>query len=314
MNSFSFIHKPVLLKEVLYFLDLKQGDVIFEGTLGGAGHTVEIIKAIAPTGKLIGVDLDSQAISTATKLLKKFSDNVVLVRDNFTNIKDILRKLDVEYIDGFFLDLGLSLDQIERSKRGFSYIRDEKLDMRFDSGNPKSAYGVVNEYPEEKLREIFYTYGEEKWAARIAKNIVEYRKLKKIESTGELVEIIKKSIPYSERYKRGHPAKRVFQAIRIEVNDELENLEKALEEGFRVLKSGGRMVVISYHSLEDRIVKQKFSAFSGKCICPPGLPVCTCGVKKQAEIITKKVVTPSKQELEENPHSRSAKLRAIEKV
>lgn len=310
-----FTHKPVLLKEVLYFLNLKQGDIVFEGTLGGAGHTVEIIKAIAPTGKIIGVDQDSLAVSTATKKLREFSKNVVLIMDNFANVKKILQKLNIDRIDSFFLDLGLSSIQIEKSGRGFSYIRDEKLDMRYDHESSFSAYNVVNEYSKRKLEEIFFKYGEERWSSRIAEKIVSFRNYKKIESTAKLVEIIKESIP--KKYKqpgKGHPAKRVFQAIRIEVNRELENLEEALDEGFKVLRSGGRMVIISYHSLEDRIVKKKFLNFSGKCKCPSNFPICRCGAKKEAKIITKKVVSPAPDEIKENPRSKSAKLRVLEKL
>jgi len=313
--NFENIHKPVLLREVLYYLNLKQGDIIFDGTLGGAGHTVEIIKVIAPTGKVIGVDLNSQAVSTATNRLKNYTDNVILVSDNFANVESILKKLNIKKLNGFFLDLGLSSFLIEKSGRGFSYLRNEKLDMRFDCNGVLSAYNVVNEYKEDKLKEIFYKYGQERWAPVVAKNIVSYRRSRKINYTGELVEIIRRSIPsYYKKYRKGHPAKRIFQAIRIEVNKELENLSNALESGFKVLKGGGRMVIISYHSLEDRIVKEKFMFFSGKCICPPNFPVCRCGARKQAEIITKKVVKPLPIEVEENPRSSSAKLRALEKL
>ena len=313
--NFENIHKPVLLREVLYYLNLKQGDIIFDGTLGGAGHTVEIIKVIAPTGKVIGVDLNSQAVSTATNRLKNYTDNVILVSDNFANVESILKKLNIKKLNGFFLDLGLSSFLIEKSGRGFSYLRNEKLDMRFDCNGVLSAYNVVNEYKEDKLKEIFYKYGQERWSPVVAKNIVSYRRSRKINYTGELVEIIRRSIPsYYKKYRKGHPAKRIFQAIRIEVNKELENLSNALESGFKVLKGGGRMVIISYHSLEDRIVKEKFMFFSGKCICPPNFPVCRCGARKQAEIITKKVVKPLPIEVEENPRSSSAKLRALEKL
>ncbi len=313
--NFENIHKPVLLREVLYYLNLKQGDIIFDGTLGGAGHTVEIIKVIAPTGKVIGVDLSSQAISTAAHRLENYADNVILVSDSFANVESILKKLNIKKLNGFFLDLGLSSFLIEKSGRGFSYLRNEKLDMRFDCNGVLSAYNVVNEYKEDKLKEIFYKYGQERWAPVVAKNIVSYRRSRKINYTGELVEIIRRSIPsYYKKYRKGHPAKRIFQAIRIEVNKELENLSNALESGFKVLKGGGRMVIISYHSLEDRIVKEKFMFFSGKCICPPNFPVCRCGARKQAEIITKKVVKPLPIEVEENPRSSSAKLRALGKL
>ena len=309
------VHVPVLLKEVLYYLNLKQGDIIFDGTLGGAGHTIEIIKAIAPTGRVIGVDLHSQTISTATSKLKKFSKNVVLVNDNFANIKKILKRINIESIDGMLLDLGLSSFLIDRSKRGFSYLKDEKLDMRFGDNINLSAFDVVNEYPQGKLIEIFRRYGEERWSGLIAKNIVEHRKTGDVKTTGELVEIIKDSIPRKFKYKRkGHPAKRIFQAIRMEVNKELDNLEKAIKDGFEILKSDGRMVIISYHSLEDRMVKSKFLQYEGVCTCPPDFPVCKCDRKKRAEIITRKVVRPKPEEISQNPRSKSARLRVLEKL
>jgi len=308
------IHIPVLLKEVLEYLNLKPGNIVFDGTLGGAGHTVEIFKAIAPTGKLIVVDKDSQAISTAASLFKNYN-NIFFYKGNFADVKNIIKSFGIKKIDGFFLDIGLSSIQIEKSGRGFSYIRDEKLDMRMDIGNPLSAFNVVNEYSEQELKEIFFKFGEEKYSSNIAKNIVLSRKSKPIETTRQLNEIIEKSIPGKEKYsKRGHPSKRIFQAIRIEVNNELENLGEAINKGFEVLNKGGRMVIISYHSLEDRIVKNKFINFSGKCICPPGLPVCVCGAKRQAEILTKKVITPSIDEILNNKRASSAKLRAIQKL
>ena len=312
--SLEEFHKPVLLKEVLYYLNLKDNDIIFDGTLGGAGHTIEIIKAIAPTGKVIGVDLHSQAISTATSKLKEFSNRVILVNDNFANIKKILKKLNVKSIGGILLDLGLSSFLIERSERGFSYLKDEKLDMRFGD-NKMEAFDVVNRYSKENLEEIFLKYGEERWSNRIARGIVNYREGKDIETTAELVEIIKNAIPYKLRSKRkGHPAKRVFQAIRMEVNKELDNLETVIEDGFEVLKSGGRMAIISYHSLEDRTVKNKFLQFEGICTCPPDFPVCKCGREIRAKIITRKAVKPSPGEVRLNPRSKSARLRVLEKL
>jgi len=309
------IHVPVLLKEVLYYLNLKQGDIIFDGTLGGAGHTVEIIKAIAPTGKVIGVDLHGQTISTATSRLRDFSKNVVLVNDNFANIKKILKRINIKSIDGMLLDLGLSSFLIEKSKRGFSYLKNEKLDMRFGNGDHISAFDVVNKYSQGKLTEIFRKYGEERWSKSIAKNIVNHRKSGDIKTTGELVEIIKDSIPRKLKYqRRGHPAKRIFQAIRMEVNKELDNLKMAIEDGFKMLKSGGRMVIISYHSLEDRIVKSSFLEYEGKCTCPPDFPVCKCGREKRAEIITRKVVRPRLEEISSNPRSKNARLRVLEKL
>ncbi|MBA7477717.1 Ribosomal RNA small subunit methyltransferase H [subsurface metagenome] len=309
------IHVPVLLKEVLRYLNLKQGDIIFDGTLGGAGHTVEIIKAIAPTGKVIGVDLHGQTISTATSRLRDFSKNVVLVNDNFANIKKILKRINIKSIDGMLLDLGLSSFLIEKSKRGFSYLKNEKLDMRFGNGDYISAFDVVNKYSQGKLTEIFRKYGEERWSKSISKNIVKHRKSGDIKTTGELVEIIKDSIPRKLKYqRRGHPAKRIFQAIRMEVNKELDNLKMAIEDGFKMLKSGGRMVIISYHSLEDRMVKSSFLEYEGKCTCPPDFPVCKCGREKRAEIITKKVVRPGLEEISSNPRSKNARLRVLEKL
>jgi 16S rRNA (cytosine1402-N4)-methyltransferase len=312
--NYGEIHKPVLLKEVLYYLNLKKGDTIFDGTLGGAGHTVEIIKAVAPTGRVIGVDLCSQAIGTAAIKLKGFSSMITLVNDNFANIKEILGRLNIKSVNGILLDLGLSSFLIEKSEKGFSYLRDEKLDMRFGDSGIK-AYDIVNGYSRESLEEIFLRYGEERWARRIAEGIVNYREGKDIETTGELVEIIKNAIPYKFRhYRKGHPAKRVFQAIRIEANKELDNLKMAIEDGFEVLGSRGRMVVISYHSLEDKIVKDRFLQFEGVCICPPDLPVCQCGREKRAIVITRKAVKPSPGEVKANPRSKSARLRVLEKL
>ena len=308
------IHIPVLLKEVLEYLDPEPGDVVFDGTLGGAGHTAAIFKAIAPTGKLIAVDHDSLAISTASRLFKDCS-NIFFSKGNFADVAGIIKKFGFKNIDGFFLDLGLSSMQIDKSGRGFSYIRNERLDMRMDESNPLTAFEVVNDYSEQKLKKIFFQYGEEKYGSRIARSIAFSRKSKPIETTVHLNEIIENAIPAKERFsKRGHPSKRIFQAVRIEVNGELENLSRAIDEGFEVLSKGGRMVIISYHSLEDRIVKNKFIDLKGKCTCPPGLPVCICGFKKRAVIITKKVVTPTLREISENKRSASAKLRAIEKL
>ena len=315
--NYENIHKPVLVKEVIDYLNLKKGDVIFDGTLGGAGHTIGIIKAIAPTGKIIGVDLDSQAISTAARILakKKLLDNVYLVNDNFVNITGILKKLKIKKVNGFLFDLGLSSMQIDGSGKGFSYIRDEKLDMRFGNDGKIDAYSIINEYSEERLKEIFYKFGEEKWSGRIARSILNRRQIKNIETTGELSEIISKAIPVKFSYQRkGHPAKRIFQALRIEVNDELDSISKALDRSISFLEKKGRIAVISYHSLEDRIVKNKFEKFSGKCVCPPGFPICRCDAEKRGNILTKKVVRPSVAEIEENPRSKSAKLRVFEKA
>lgn len=308
-------HIPVLLKEVLKYLKPEKADIVFDGTLGGAGHTIEIIKAIAPTGKVIGVDLHSQTLCTAARNLGLSAGNLIPVNDNFANIKQILKRLDIVKINGLLLDLGLSSFMIDRSGRGFSYMRDEKLDMRFSDRQELNAFEIVNSYPEEKLREIFTRYGEERFSGRISKNIGRRRAEKTIDTTLELVEIVRRSIPGKYAGKRkGNPAKRVFQALRIEVNSELENLDRAITDGFEALESGGKMVIISYHSLEDRLVKKKFKEYEGICICPPALPICGCGAKTKAKFLTKRAVLPSQEEIENNPRSGSAKLRALEKI
>ena len=313
--DFNDFHVPVLLKEVIDYLNPVRGDVVFDGTLGGAGHTVEIIKVIAPTGKVIGVDLNSQTLSTAARRLESFAGNIFLVNDNFANIKDILLKLDIGRVSKILLDLGLSSFLIDKSGRGFSYLRNERLDMRFSPDTWPDAYEVINKYPEKSLKEIFLKYGEERFSGRIATNIIGYRKNKTIETTGDLVSIIKSSVPKNYgNYRKGNPAKRVFQAIRIEVNRELENTGRAIDDGFEALEKGGRIVIISYHSLEDKLVKARFKDFEGICICPPGLPVCRCGVEKRAKILTKRAVFSSAEEQEKNPRSKSARLRAIEKI
>lgn len=314
MNYDDF-HVPVLLTEVIDYLDPEVGDIVYDGTLGGAGHTVEIIKVIAPTGKVIGVDLNSQTLSTATKRLKSFAKRFLPVNDNFANIKNILLKLNIKKVNKILLDLGLSSFLIDRSGRGFSYLRNERLDMRFSPDTWPDAHEVINKYPEKKLKEIFLKYGEERFSGRIAANIISYREGKPIETTGDLVGIVKHSIPGKYgKHRKGNPAKRIFQAIRMEVNRELESIGKVIDDGFEVLEKGGRMVIISYHSLEDRLVKTRFKEFEGICTCPPGLPVCRCGVEKRAEILTRRAIFPSTGEQEKNPRSKSARLRAIEKV
>ena len=307
-------HVSVLLTEVIDYLDPEKGDIVYDGTLGGAGHTVEIIKAIAPTGKVIGVDLNSQTLSTATNRLKSFAKKFLPVNDNFANIKNILLKLNIKKVNKILLDLGLSSFLIDRSGRGFSYLRDERLDMRFSPDTWPDAYEVINKYPEKRLKEIFLKYGEERFSGRIAANITSHREGKPIETTGDLVDIVKHSIPGKYgKHRKGNPAKRIFQAIRMEVNRELECIGKVIDDGFEVLEKGGRMVIISYHSLEDRLVKTRFKELEGICTCPPGLPVCRCGVEKKAEILTRRAIFPSTGEQEMNPRSKSARLRAIVK-
>jgi len=306
-----YVHKSVLLKETIEHLNINPKGIYVDGTLGGGGHSEEILKRLT-TGKLIAIDRDEEAILAAKERLKDYK-NVIYIKDNFKNIKEILRNLGIEKVDGILLDLGVSSYQLEEVERGFSYMKDAPLDMRMDKTSPFSAYDVVNRYSEKELERVIREYGEEKWASRIAKFIVEERKKGDIKTTSQLVEIIKKAIPASARRMGPHPAKRTFQAIRIEVNEELKDLDKALEDMVEVLRGKGRIAVITFHSLEDRIVKNTFKKLENPCTCPPGLP-CTCGKQLVIKIITKKPILPSKEEVEENPRSRSAKLRVAEKL
>lgn len=306
-----YVHKSVLLKETIEHLNINPEGIYVDGTLGGGGHSEEILKRLT-TGKLIAIDRDEEAILAAKERLKDYK-NVIYIKDNFKNIKEILRNLGIEKVDGILLDLGVSSYQLEEVERGFSYMKDAPLDMRMDKTSPFSAYDVVNRYSEKELERVIRGYGEEKWASRIAKFIVEERKKGDIKTTSQLVEIIKKAIPASARRTGPHPAKRTFQAIRIEVNEELKDLDRALEDMVEVLRGKGRIAVITFHSLEDRIVKNTFKKLENPCTCPPGLP-CTCGKQPVIKIITKKPILPSKEEVEENPRSRSAKLRVAEKL
>ena len=262
----------------------------------------------------MGIDRDAEAISAAKKRLAGFEDRVTFVNRNFSDIKEILKDLNIDKADGAVLDLGVSSYQLDNAERGFSYMHDSKLDMRMDSGNELDAYKVVNEYTKEELTRIFYDYGEEKWSKRIAEFIEEKRKLKPVETTFELVEIIKAAVPKAARSDGSHPAKRIFQAIRIEVNGELKILKQAVEDFTEVLKPGGRLAIITFHSLEDRIVKNTFKELAAGCICPREFPVCVCGHKPKIKIITNKPVLPGAEELSENSRSKSAKLRAAEKL
>lgn len=307
-----FKHYSVLLKESVGALNVREDGTYVDGTMGGGGHSYEILSRGA--GRLIGIDQDIEAIAASKERLKDFSDKIVTVNRNFSEIKAILRELDIEYIDGAVLDLGVSSYQLDNAERGFSYMHDAPLDMRMDRSIQCSAREVVNNYSEDELTKIFYEYGEEKWSRRIAKFIVEARKEREIETTGELAEIIKAAIPKKARIDGGHPAKRVFQAIRIEVNGELRILEKALCDFIDVLKPGGILSVITFHSLEDRIVKKTFARLAQGCTCPKDFPVCVCGNKPTIKVVTRKPVLPSDQELEENSRSKSAKLRIAEKL
>lgn len=308
-----FNHVPVLLNECIECLDIKKGGIYVDGTLGGGGHSCCILESLGGTGKLIGIDQDKDALTYTKERLKKFS-NVYYIWDRHENIKEIVKDLNIEGVDGVLLDLGVSSYQLDEASRGFSYMHDAALDMRMNKEAKVSAYDVVNNYTEEQLANIFYEYGEERYSRSIARKIVEKRKEKPIETTFELVSVITSAIPAKARNEKGHPAKRVFQAIRIEVNGELVELEKTLSDAVDILNSKGRLVVITFHSLEDRIVKKTFENLEGRCTCPKDFPKCVCGYKSYGKIITKKPILPSKDELETNSRSKSAKLRVFEKI
>jgi len=309
----SFEHISVLLGECISGLNIKSDGLYVDGTLGGAGHSFEICERIK-NGKLIGIDQDIDAINAAKKKLEKF-DFVTYVHKNFFDFQHIAEEFDiVGKVDGILLDLGVSSYQLDKAERGFSYMHNAPLDMRMDREKNFSAFDVVNEYDKKSLAEVIYKYGEEKWAERIAEFIVNERKDKPIETTFELVSVIKRAVPKGARNGGPHPAKRTFQAIRIEVNSELEILKKSLFDMTSALKSGGRICVITFHSLEDRIVKNTFREMANPCTCPRDFPVCVCGKKPIVRIITKKPVVPSEKELLENHRARSAKLRIAEKL
>ncbi|MEA5084177.1 MAG: 16S rRNA (cytosine(1402)-N(4))-methyltransferase RsmH [Lachnospiraceae bacterium] len=307
-----FHHVSVLLNECIEGLSIDKDGIYVDGTLGGAGHSYEICKHL-DGGRLIGIDQDMNAINAAKERLKEFGDKVTFVNDNFSNIKNILIKLGIEKVDGFLLDIGVSSHQLDEAGRGFSYMQDAPLDMRMDITKPLSAYEVVNEYSEEEINNVIFRYGEERWAKRIAQFIVEQRAQKPIETTFELVDVIKKAVPKGARKDGPHPAKRTFQAIRIEVNGELEILEQTVDDMTEALNKGGRLCIITFHSLEDRIVKNAFRKQENPCTCPHEFPVCVCGKKPLAKVITRKPIVPSEEELEANHRARSAKLRVLER-
>lgn len=304
-----FEHIPVLLNECIEGLNIKENGIYVDGTLGGAGHSFEIATNLKNTGTLIGIDRDEEAIKKAKDTLKDFK-NVIYVQDNHDNIKEILERLNIEKVDGILLDLGVSSYQIDEETRGFSYIKNSSLDMRMDKTQKLTAKEVVNTYSEQSLADIIYKYGEEKFSRQIARRICEYRKNKEIETTTELVQIIEKCVP---KQNQGHPAKRTFQAIRIEVNNEIEPLYNTVINAIDSLKPGGRLCIITFHSLEDRAVKDAYKDSVGKCTCPPDLPYCVCGNKSKGKIITKKPILPTEEEMEINSRSKSAKLRIFEK-
>lgn len=301
-------------KECIEALKVRAGGIYFDGTLGGGGHTLEILKNSAPDGQVIATDLDDYAIARATERLKEFGDRLTVIKDNFKNFSEIKSRLNIEGFDGILLDLGVSSFQLDDKSRGFSYLSpNEKLDMRMDESSRFSAETVVNEYSEQDLKRILSEYGEERFAANIAKNIAIDRKKERITTVGELNAIIEKSIPAKFK-KDGHPSKRTFQAIRIEVNGELDRLYETVIEMTRGLKKGGRIAILTFHSLEDRIVKQAFRELETDCICDKSLPICVCGKKREAIIITKHPITAGEEELNENKRAKSAKLRVAEKV
>ncbi|MDP4177032.1 MAG: 16S rRNA (cytosine(1402)-N(4))-methyltransferase RsmH [Bacillota bacterium] len=308
-----FKHISVLLNESIKALNIKENGVYVDCTLGGAGHSIEILKTLSNAGMLIGIDQDINAINAAKEKLKDFS-NVVYVHNNFKNISSILESLNIKKVDGILMDLGVSSYQLDEGERGFSYMKDAPLDMRMNRDNDFSAYNVVNDYSEEELYRVIHEYGEEKFAKRIANFIVNKRESKHIESTFELVEIIKSAIPAKMRREGPHPAKRTFQAIRIEVNGELTILKKAIEDCISSLNEKGRIAIITFHSLEDRIVKNEFRKMENPCTCPKEFPICICNKKPIVKVISRKPIDPSENEIESNPRSRSAKLRIAEKI
>ena len=307
-----FKHKPVMLSECIEGLNIKPDGIYVDGTLGGAGHSKEIAKRLSKDGLLIGIDRDDDALKAAKENLKEFQ-NVKFVKDNHENIKQILEDLEIEKVDGILLDLGVSSYQLDERNRGFSYLGENELDMRMDKTQELTAQKVVNTYSEEKLANIIYEYGEERFSRQIAKNICEERKQKEIVTTKQLVEIIEKSIPRSKQ-NDGHPAKRTFQAIRIEVNDEIKPLYNTIKNCIDCLNDNGRLCVITFHSLEDRAVKNAMNDAKGKCTCPSDLPYCVCGAKSLGKIITRKPIVATEEELEQNSRSKSAKLRIFERV
>ena len=308
-----FKHKSILLDECIENLNIKKDGIYVDGTLGGGGHSFSILRKLNNTGLLIGIDRDKDAINAATNKLKEYN-NFKTVHDNNSNIANILKELNIDKIDGMLLDLGVSSYQLDEADRGFSYMHDAKLDMRMNREDNFSAYDVVNNYSEDKLAGIFKEYGEERYSKSIARKICEERKEKYIETTFELVDIIKSAMPKAALNEKQHPAKRVFQAIRIEVNEELIRLKKTIEDIVSVLNKNGRLAIITFHSLEDKIVKHTFEELEGRCTCPKDFPVCVCGYVSHGKIVTKKPIICSEEELKENPRARSAKLRVFERI
>lgn len=309
-----FAHVSVMLQECIEGLDIKSDGIYVDGTVGGGGHSLEIVKRLSDGGRLIAVDKDREALKASEERLKDYLDKVTFVHDDYKNLIANLDMLGIDKVDGILLDLGVSSPQLDNAERGFSYMKDAPLDMRMDRDQTLTAYEVVNGFDEADIARILFEYGEEKLARVIAKNIVRQREKKPIETTLELSKIVEDSYPAKTRWKFGHPAKRTFQAIRIQVNGELSRLDEAVTEMARRLKKGGRMAVITFHSLEDRIVKSAFKQLSLACTCPPDFPVCVCGKVQEVELVNKKTILATEEELKSNPRSQSAKLRIVERL
>ncbi len=310
----TFRHVSVLLEETIEGLNIRPDGIYADGTLGGGGHASEVAARLTDGGRLIGIDQDADAIAAATERLKPFGDRVTIVRDNYVNMKHVLADLGIEAVDGICLDLGVSSYQLDTAERGFSYMEDAPLDMRMDRRADRTAADLVNDCTEQELFRIIRDYGEDRFAKNIAKHIVKARERKAIRTTGELADIIRGAIPMKIQVTGGHPAMRTFQALRIALNGELQVLEDSIDEMIGLLKPGGRICIITFHSLEDRIVKNGFRRNESPCTCPPGFPVCVCGKKSRGTVITKKPILPTEEETEENPRSRSAKLRIFERA
>ncbi len=310
----NFNHVSVLLNECIENLNIKSDGVYVDGTMGGGGHSLEIVKNLGENGKLICIDQDNNAHIKAREVLKDYLDKIIFVHDNFSNIKNILNEVGYPKVDGVLLDLGVSSHQLDEASRGFSYMQDSPLDMRMDVRKELSAYVVVNTYTEEKLAEIIKVYGEDNWAKRIAQFIIEIREKKPIETTSELVDVVRRAIPKKARQEGSHPAKRTFQAIRIEVNNELGILNDTVEDIKDCLNPEGRICIITFHSLEDRAIKQKFKDLNNDCICPREFPICICDKEEELKIITRKPILPTEEELQYNSRSKSAKLRVAERT
>ena len=308
-----FHHISVLLQECLDGLNIRPDGIYVDGTLGGAGHSRCIAQRLT-TGRLIGIDRDPVALRAAGERLEPYKDRVMLVHANFCDMKEVLRDLEIPGVDGILLDLGVSSPQLDDGQRGFSYMTDAPLDMRMNNGDSLDAYTVVNTWPQEELKRILYTYGEERYAPQIAAAICRAREERPVSTTLELVDIIRSAMPPMALREKQHPAKRSFQAIRIAVNDELGAVEKIMQEAAELLNPGGRLAIITFHSLEDRLVKTGMNEWAKGCTCPPSFPVCVCGKKPLVKLVNRKPITASDQELEENPRSRSAKLRVCEKI